>query len=361
MRRVVGIVAAAALASALSFSVASAADLSTATGSLDIGSALMLSLFGETSDASASFAAAQGDRTSESPFRDLALAIRSSQPVPDFATAAAAFSQDRIALTDLYSTRNSVRFTPSTTPRDDVVALMPSSALFTAAYQPVDPTPSISPGPGTLAFAPAAPSAPSDSLALDEHAATMLAPAKPQIGPVRFESHSDTSASVTTPKLDLANSTYGAGANFDVRAGKRNVSVNLSSEYDTINAGGGFSALSLGSSSWQLPGGAPIVLPNDAGLNRLSFGAGVAVPVMHGLTLNLNYAAQRLYNGYGAPGLVNLDAVNNSVGGGLTFHIPDSSSSLSISAYQDRYGDSLLPIANGSTQTREDVNFTVKF
>jgi hypothetical protein len=69
---------------------------------------------------------------------------------------------------------------------------------------------------------------------------------------------------------------------------------------------------------------------------------------------------QHLYGGYGLPGLVNLDAINNTYGGKLTFNVPDASKTLSISAYQDRFTDSLLPL-NGSTQTREDVNFTVKF
>jgi hypothetical protein len=57
---------------------------------------------------------------------------------------------------------------------------------------------------------------------------------------------------------------------------------------------------------------------------------------------------------------VNLDTINNSYGGRLTFNSPDASKSLSISAYQERFSDSVLPI-NGYTQTREDVNFTVKF
>jgi hypothetical protein len=52
--------------------------------------------------------------------------------------------------------------------------------------------------------------------------------------------------------------------------------------------------------------------------------------------------------------------VNNSYGGKLTFDIPDASKTLSISAYQERFSDSVLPIS-GSTQTHEDVNFTVKF
>jgi hypothetical protein len=88
-------------------------------------------------------------------------------------------------------------------------------------------------------------------------------------------------------------------------------------------------------------------------------GAGLAVPVFHGLTLKLNYDAQRLYGGYTLPGLVNLDAANYA--GGLTYDIPYSSSSLSISAYQSRLGDSLLPPANGYTQNGGDLNFTVKF
>jgi hypothetical protein len=60
------------------------------------------------------------------------------------------------------------------------------------------------------------------------------------------------------------------------------------------------------------------------------------------------------------PGLVNLDQVNNSYGGRLTFDIPNSSKTLSISAYQQHFTDNILPL-NGSTQLREDVNFTVKF
>ncbi|HEY2555301.1 MAG TPA: hypothetical protein VGI15_08615, partial [Candidatus Cybelea sp.] len=60
------------------------------------------------------------------------------------------------------------------------------------------------------------------------------------------------------------------------------------------------------------------------------------------------------------PGLENLDAANNSYIGRLTYTIPYSSSTLSVSAYQNLYGQSVLPL-NGYTQTGEDVNFTVKF
>jgi hypothetical protein len=335
-----------------------------------MGSQLMLRLFGETSDSSASFAAAHGDRVSESPLRDLALQVRSNGATQYLASDfAPALSVGRLALRVPSADQGSsfaaaaesapfdmaqrvARFTaPSAGSSDDVVTLGPSSR-FTAAYQPVPQT-VISPAPGTQAFAPP-----------DIHATNFLS-SPAQIGNVKFEGHADETAPAT-PQLTLHDTSYDAGANFDVRAGKRSLNVNLSSGYEHVgsNDAQNFSVSPLDSaSSWQLPGvGTPLVVPNNADLNRLSLGAGVSVPVLRGLTLNLNYDAQRLYGAYGLglPGLVNLDAVNNTYGGKLTFNIPRISSSLSIGAYQERLQDNLLPI-NGTTQTREDVNFTVKF
>ena len=47
----------------------------------DLGSQLMRQVFGESSDASASFAAAAGDRASESPLRELAFEGRSGSSI----------------------------------------------------------------------------------------------------------------------------------------------------------------------------------------------------------------------------------------------------------------------------------------
>ena len=44
-----------------------------------------------------------------------------------------------------------------------------------------------------------------------------------------------------------------------------------------------------------------------------------------------------MFGGYGLPGVTNLDAIDNSYGGKLTFEIPHSSSTLSISARQLHY------------------------
>lgn len=179
---------------------------------------------------------------------------------------------------------------------------------------------------------------------------------------MQFEGHSGTAAA-SGSQLSPSDNSYDAGAHFDVRAGRRNLSFNLSSSYEHLagsGAGGLSSATFDPASSWVLPGGdAPGVVPNYADLDRYSIGAGLAVPVVRGVTLDVNYGAQRFYGGYGMPGLLNLDGANAFYGGKLTFQMPFSST-LSISASQNRYQDALLPL-NGYSQTREDVNLTVKF
>jgi len=364
VRRVGGILASAALAMLLFGAVARASSFAPASPRSDLGSELMLRLFGETTDSSASFAAAQGDRTSESPLRDLALQATPAATQPAFVSGVTVTPlAGRDATPGLVSVSDSVlstafdagvargvRFAPPAQSSDDTVTLIPSSALLTAAYQPIA-APAISPAPGTLAFG----SVP----AATQSAA--FAPANVNVGGVQFQGHAQDSSS-ETPALSLHDTSGDAGVDFQVRAGKRDIGLNLTTQYEHLfrNDSNSFSS-AVGSTSWQLPNAdAPLVIPNYADLNRLSVGAGVAVPVLRGLTLNLNYGVQQIYGGYGLPGLVNLDAINNTYGGKLTFDIPDASKTLSISAYQDRFTDSLLPL-NGSTQTREDVNFTVKF
>ncbi len=366
MRRVVGVVAGTALMLALCSAVGVAAGLPLGIERFDLGPQLMLRLFGETSDSNASFAAAYGDRASESPLRELALRIHSADVKPYLAAdGATVFGEDRFALRSLsYSNEVSsfddappfvagpsvVHFSaPSIS--ENALGLIPSAHL-TAAYQAVVPESPVSPAPGTLEFTP-------PEVTTPESVASTT-----QIGSVQFEGRAE-GLSAQTPQLALPSTSYGAGANFDVRAGKRSLNLNLSSGYEHVmrNDAGAFSVTPVdAATSWQLPGsGTPLVVPNYADLNRLSLGAGVSVPVMRGLTLNFNYDTQRLYGGYGLPGLMNLDAVNNSYGGKLTFNIPQiSNSALSIGAYQDRFQDNILP-NNGYTQTREDVNFTVKF
>jgi hypothetical protein len=344
VRRIVGVSASAVLALALSYASAAsatAAGLSFSKPTGDLASQLMLSLFGETSDSTAAFSAQNGDRASESPLRDMAFHLPAAGPGAAFSAGLAtspALVQAHIALSSLsgagasYLARavdagllsTNAGFAPSTESHDPHAGLLNAQqGLYTAAYQPVAPQPTISPGPGTLAF--------------------------------------DTTPAPTDAEA-TNNTSFGLG--YDGRAPKRSLNFNLSGQYEhmTLNDIAGFAPVAGEAPSWQLPNAnLALTAPNYTGSNRLSLGAGLAVPVFHGLTLNLNYDAQRLYGAYAPPGLVNLDAVNNKYAGGLTYDIPYLSSTLSISAYQDRLGDSLLAPANGYTQNGGDLNFTVKF
>lgn len=365
MRRVIGIVTSAAFALTLCCGIARASSpFDAAPPASNLASQVMMRLFGETSDSSASFAAVRGDRTGESPLRQLALRLPStpesasfvtedsvaSSPAPQTMASSNVSDLERALSSGLFRADDSFSAPPGST-SSSTLAPQPS-ALLTAAYQPVSPIPDISPAPGTLAF---------DSVT---KAATpsAIAPLSAHVGPVSFQADAGGNAS-ETPALSLHDNTSTAGANFQVRALKRNINLDVNTQYEHLmrNDSSSFTPALNPSSAWQLPGAdAPLVIPSYADLNRVSLGAGVAVPVLRGMTLNLNYGIQHLYGGYGLPGLYNLDTVNNTYGGKLTFNIPDATKTLSISAYQERFNDSVLP-NNGLTQTREDVNFTVKF
>ena len=74
MRRIVAVLTSAALA--LMLARAAQADLLPMPQSqFDLASQLMLRLFGETADSTASFSAQNGDRVSESPLHELALRV----------------------------------------------------------------------------------------------------------------------------------------------------------------------------------------------------------------------------------------------------------------------------------------------
>jgi hypothetical protein len=375
--RVGGVLASVALAVVLSAGVARATSDPFGGARPDLGSQLMLRLFGETSDTVASFAAERGDRTSESPLRELALALPVASERSAYVTGIAstplsigdsAQAPGGASLSDLSRAfdagfiRGDARLAPASPASDNFMSLEPSNPLLTAAYKPVTPAPNISPEPGTLAFGPPVTASFSSGDSLSAVRSAVFVPPTGRVGGVQFESKVE-GTSLQTPQLSLNDNSYGAGANFQLRAGKRDVNLNLTTQYENVarNDSSSFSASTLNSaSSWQLPGAGLPFVSNHSDLNRFSVGAGLDVPLVRGLSLNLNYSTQRLFGGYGLPGLVNLDQVNNSYGGRLTFDIPNSSKTLSISAYQQHFTDNILPL-NGSTQLREDVNFTVKF
>jgi hypothetical protein len=367
VRRLLAVVSVMALAGALSRPVALAAF--GAAASYDFRTAVLLRLFGETSDPAESLAASYGDRASESPLRSLALGV-SPKPRPF------GFSADLAAVPTF---AQPARRQPDGDGYGDLAAsaggrlaqsaalLAPSTRAFpVAAYQPVAQAPGIRLESGDVAFVPLAAPEPSS---LSQASASTVAgaagakesvPAAVDVGKVRFQGRLE-SDSAQAPQIALRDSSYGAGANFGVRAGARRLDVDLSSSYEQLTRNDATFSASSPTASLQLPGtSAPLIIPNYGNMSRLTLGAGVAVPLVNGLTLNLNYDAARLLGSYGLPGLTNLDAIDNAYGGGLTFALPHSSSTLSLSAYQYRYQDNIVP-ANSTSQTRENLNFTVKF
>ena len=162
-----------------------------------------------------------------------------------------------------------------------------------------------------------------------------------------------------------------AGASFNVRAGARRVNVDVSGSVahlgrpkmeavtyvpwapDTETA----DALTKAA---VLNGESPMYYPNLADVTRRQIDASVDVPITRLVSVGLQYNAQHYVGSYGQSLLPNVDARKDSYLGNITYQMPHSNSAITFSARQFRYQDNFVPALN-LTQTREDVNFTVKF
>ena len=131
---------------------------------------------------------------------------------------------------------------------------------------------------------------------------TVVAPsfsAPIRIGPVHVTGRVD-GATAQDPSLALRDDAYGAGANFTLPAGKRNVNVDLSGgvEHLTRDDAQPLAASSAGGgATWQVPanGDAAIVVPAYADVTKHTMGAAVAVPVTQRVLFDMQYNNQRLY------------------------------------------------------------------
>ncbi|MBV8490048.1 MAG: hypothetical protein JO199_05900, partial [Candidatus Eremiobacteraeota bacterium] len=374
MGRLLGIASCAAFAMTLLCCVADASTIPASP--IDLRSQFMLQLFGETNDVGASVAAAYGDRSSESPLRELVLGAAKhpevvayaagSSFVPTFAVIVAQRTPDArlFAAAAQKSALNAAAFVPTAQPVSPDLKQAGSAAARLGAgdsyamgtYQPEAPQAVISPEPGTLSFQPLGTEQTAEQHQDDLLSAAASAPDAQRsagsisqtlhVGPESFQGRTQ-GTQVQSQAASIDDASYGAGANFDVRAGARKLNVDVSSSYEHLlrNDASSFSSSNLGGTGWQLPGdNVPLAVPNYADVSKLAVGANVAVPVFKGLTLNLNYDAARMLGGYGLPGVTNLDAIDNSYGGGLTLSIPRFSSTLSVSAQQQHYQDNIAPL-----------------
>jgi hypothetical protein len=178
------------------------------------------------------------------------------------------------------------------------------------------------------------------------------------LGKLQFAPHAEAGES-NALQSNTTNGTVGAGATLNVRAGARNVGLDLSSalEHVTLSAPQ-FSATSAAAPS--LSGAQlPVFVPAYADVSAQTISTGLTVPVTRKLTASVQYDTQHLLGAYGVPGATNLDANNTIYGAQLTYNLKGWSA-ISLSTRQYHFQDNLLP-SNALTQINTNVNFTIKF
>lgn len=310
LRRIWGVVAGTAAAVLMAHAVAAAAAPLNAVPRYDFASALMLSVFGETTDANASFFAQNGDRISESPFHELALRVspptrfltaQTANAGPAFMPAArlslASLGRDSAVLSQAVSeglVPTAGYAAPAASGGSQQVSA-PLALTDTPTYRPLPPIPSITPASGTFAFdAPATGGLQSaGTLSLQPDGPMTLSGNAPDLTAPAFNAPSDE-------------------------------------------------------------------LPNLALNDRAALNGNLAMPQLHRVTLNVNDDTTHPYGSDAMVGVPNLGPAPNLYAGKVTYAIPSLSSTLSVSAYQERLGQNVLP-PNAYTNNGGDVNFTVKF
>jgi hypothetical protein len=180
-----------------------------------------------------------------------------------------------------------------------------------------------------------------------------------KLGKLQFAPHAEAAQYNAQQSSTTANGALGAGATLNVRAGARNLGVDLSSALEHVTlTSPQFSATNASAPS--LSGAQlPVFVPAYADVSAQTISTGVTVPVSRKLTANLQYDTQHLLGAYGVPGASNLDANNTIYGAQLTYNLKNWSA-ISLSTRQYRFQDNLLP-SNALTQINTNVNFTIKF
>jgi hypothetical protein len=345
-----------ALVSVLCSGVAAASmtlDGAFAPQSFNLSAQLFASCFGESSEQQASF---------DAPLRGVAFTVKASAPATTAAQpAASTLPAPAVAISDAPSV-------PAPLPVKDLSLAQLSSQTHAPAveyYESALPAPTDA--PSTRRFDLSA--LQMSDAQLSGFAATALATGASNVqttgkyvpmrlGKLQFAPHAEAGQSDAL-QSNTTNGALGAGATLNVRAGARNVGLDLSSalEHVTLTApqfsSAGASAPSL--SGAQLP----VFVPAYADVSAQTISTGVTVPVTRKLTASLQYDTQHLLGAYGVPGVANLDANNTIYGAQLTYNLKGWSA-ISLSTRQYHFQDNLLP-SNALTQINTNLNFTIKF
>ncbi len=169
---------------------------------------------------------------------------------------------------------------------------------------------------------------------------------------------------------DTSAQSFVAATDFNVRAWNSNVNLQLSSTVSHLSLGDSAifqyvpadpdAQLNDNAFGPAAPGSSIVQYPGLADVTKTGVDARLAVPVNSRITLGLQYDRAHYQGDYLNTVLPDVDAYKNTYLGNLSYQIPNTNSIVTLSARQYRYQDTFDPNFN-LTQTRADLNFTVKF
>jgi len=175
--------------------------------------------------------------------------------------------------------------------------------------------------------------------------------------------------------------TFGLNTKFAVPVFGTNATIGLNGQYETVRrldmtarqyypvnpTTQAFDATAFGAAAAAFPVGGVFgsgsnvsFYPNYINMRHITIGANASIPLTHDLNLYGSYSTQRYGGAYGTTLGQNISERKDYYTGGVTYNIPKTNSSLSFLARQYKYTDDVVPNFNFN-QTRQDINFTVRF
>lgn len=179
-----------------------------------------------------------------------------------------------------------------------------------------------------------------------------------RLGPVRFQTafaamqHCGTADDSAACAQGLS-----AGTAFDVRAGNRALNLRIESavtHVTTNQTAGVFPYVPLDPDAQ-----AGLTYAGVSNVSGQNVGAELAVPVSHRITVGLQFDRTHYQGTSFMSEMPGFEGMRDAYLGNLTYQLRGSSA-ITLSARQYRYQDLLTPSLT-ATQTRADLNFTVKF
>lgn len=349
MRRLIGVLLVGALACALCCSVSVASAPTLAVPSLDLGAQLGQRVFHEASGVS-----------NESFMRERAfhvdLSAASLPALADVPDVSLPVLADRLFAIPSFSAQG-VKAAAYVAPAESVtersIVDSPTPIPVVASYEDIAPVTVTAPTSHRYELLQVDASRSASSLLTFSNGslqgADVVVPA--HLGRVQFSTYAATAQSDASILSQGADRAVGAGATLNLRAGHRNLGVNVSSSFEQAN---------FNTPTYTTNVDTPMFIPSYADVSKSTLSAGVTVPIARQWTGSFQVDSQHLLGGYGMPGLSNLDANNTIYGARVTFQLPKSSSAISLSAKQFHFQDNLVP-TNAFVQTTANVDFTIKF